>query len=550
MSYIALYRKWRPDTFDSVVEQEHVVKTLKNAVRNDKIAHAYLFSGTRGTGKTTMAKLLARAINCDANTDGNPCNKCDKCLGILDGSILDIIEIDAASNNSVDNIRDIRDEVIYTPAVTRFKVYIIDEVHMLSTGAFNALLKTLEEPPSHVVFILATTEPHKLPATILSRCQKYDFKRISPDGIYKRLELIINDNNLSFDKRALRLIASYSKGALRDGISLLDQCMSMGKDNLSLEDIKQMAGVYDDDIFFNLLFAIKNQDIQSIISLVDEINNAGKDLYHFLQSYIEFLRNILIFLSTGELDDTLYTDEDNDSLKKIKSGFKAEELIYYIKEISNSETTIKWSDSNKVLIEVLFIRIAMGYSKFNENYNEKLESLERRFETFEQKLNNPEIHNIPVTKSTTGKTLEPKKPGTIDNTEIKNEKEKPVETLKEENIPEQKQETEDIKDIWEEFLMDIKAGGKMVLYSNIINFEPVLEGNVLFLSQSKKNDFAVKAVTNQENSKYIETSMSERLGRSIKIKIRTEESRNEGDRYIDNLSKLSRELNIDIEIDE
>jgi DNA polymerase-3 subunit gamma/tau len=550
MSYIALYRKWRPDTFDSVVEQEHVVKTLKNAVRNDKIAHAYLFSGTRGTGKTTMAKLLARAINCDANTDGNPCNKCDKCLGILDGSILDIIEIDAASNNSVDNIRDIRDEVIYTPAVTRFKVYIIDEVHMLSTGAFNALLKTLEEPPSHVVFILATTEPHKLPATILSRCQKYDFKRISPDGIYKRLELIINDNNLSFDKRALRLIARYSKGALRDGISLLDQCMSMGKDNLSLEDIKQMAGVYDDDIFFNLLFAIKNQDIQSIISLVDEINNAGKDLYHFLQSYIEFLRNILIFLSTGELDDTLYTDEDNDSLKKIKSGFKAEELIYYIKEISNSETTIKWSDSNKVLIEVLFIRIAMGYSKFNENYNEKLESLERRFETFEQKLNNPEIHNIPVTKSTTGKTLEPKKPGTIDNTEIKNEKEKPVETLKEENIPEQKQETEDIKDIWEEFLMDIKAGGKMVLYSNIINFEPVLEGNVLFLSQSKKNDFAVKAVTNQENSKYIETSMSERLGRSIKIKIRTEESRNEGDRYIDNLSKLSRELNIDIEIDE
>jgi DNA polymerase-3 subunit gamma/tau len=550
MSYIALYRKWRPDTFDSVVEQEHVVKTLKNAVRNDKIAHAYLFSGTRGTGKTTMAKLLARAINCDANTDGNPCNKCDKCLGILDGSILDIIEIDAASNNSVDNIRDIRDEVIYTPAVTRFKVYIIDEVHMLSTGAFNALLKTLEEPPSHVVFILATTEPHKLPATILSRCQKYDFKRISPDGIYKRLELIINDNNLSFDKRALRLIARYSKGALRDGISLLDQCMSMGKDNLSLEDIKQMAGVYDDDIFFNLLFAIKNQDIQSIISLVDEINNAGKDLYHFLQSYIEFLRNILIFLSTGELDDTLYTDEDNDSLKKIKSGFKAEELIYYIKEISNSETTIKWSDSNKVLIEVLFIRIAMGYSKFNENYNEKLESLERRFETFEQKLNNPEIHNIPVTKSTTGKTLEPKKPGTIDNTEIKNEKEKPVETLKEENIPEQKQETEDIKDIWEEFLMDIKAGGKMVLYSNIINFEPVLEGNVLFLSQSKKNDFAVKAVTNQENSKYIETSMSERLGRSIKIKIRTDDSQNEGDRYIDNLSKLSRELNIEIEIDE
>jgi DNA polymerase-3 subunit gamma/tau len=213
MSYIALYRKWRPDTFDSVVEQEHVVKTLKNAVRNDKIAHAYLFSGTRGTGKTTMAKLLARAINCDANTDGNPCNKCDKCLGILDGSILDIIEIDAASNNSVDNIRDIRDEVIYTPAVTRFKVYIIDEVHMLSTGAFNALLKTLEEPPSHVVFILATTEPHKLPATILSRCQKYDFKRISPDGIYKRLELIINDNNLSFDKRALRLIARYSKGS-------------------------------------------------------------------------------------------------------------------------------------------------------------------------------------------------------------------------------------------------------------------------------------------------------------------------------------------------
>jgi DNA polymerase-3 subunit gamma/tau len=227
MSYTALYREWRPLVFEDVVEQEHIVKTLKYSVTAGRIAHAYLFCGTRGTGKTTMAHILSRAINCLNPQNGDPCNECEVCKGILEGSILDVLEIDAASNNSVDNVREIRDEVIYAPSTARYKVYIIDEVHMLSTGAFNALLKTLEEPPSHVVFILATTEPHKLPATILSRCQRFDFRKISVEGIVQRLDKVAHANGITFEKEALRLISRLADGALRDALSIMDQCMSL-----------------------------------------------------------------------------------------------------------------------------------------------------------------------------------------------------------------------------------------------------------------------------------------------------------------------------------
>jgi DNA polymerase-3 subunit gamma/tau len=237
---MALYRKWRPLTFEDVVEQRHIVTTLKNSIKNNTVSHAYLFCGTRGTGKTTLAKIFARAINCPESTDGSPCNKCDTCRGILDGSIIDVVEIDAASNNGVDDVREIKEAVMYVPAVTKYKVYIIDEVHMLSTGAFNALLKTLEEPPQNVVFILATTEPHKLPATILSRCQRFDFKRITMDGLVSRLEIIAKDCGIPFEYSALQLIARLSEGGMRDAISLLDQCISLGKESINREDVVQI----------------------------------------------------------------------------------------------------------------------------------------------------------------------------------------------------------------------------------------------------------------------------------------------------------------------
>ncbi|HQA57033.1 MAG TPA: DNA polymerase III subunit gamma/tau, partial [Acetivibrio sp.] len=271
MAYLALYRKWRPLVFEDVVEQEHVVKTLRNSINTGRIAHAYLFSGTRGTGKTTMAKIFSRAVNCLNPKDGDPCNECEICKGILNGSLLDVIEIDAASNNGVDNVRELRDEVVYTPSKAKYKVYIIDEVHMLSTGAFNALLKTLEEPPSHVIFILATTEPHKLPATILSRCQRFDFRRISVDSIAKRIEYIAGESGVDIKEDASRLIAKLSDGALRDAISILDQCISLGNKELTYEDVLKVVGLVTDTFIVEVVDNIKNQDVGKVLEAVNRL---------------------------------------------------------------------------------------------------------------------------------------------------------------------------------------------------------------------------------------------------------------------------------------
>ena len=286
MSYIALYRKWRPLVFEEVVEQKHVIEALKNSVKMQRISHAYLFCGTRGTGKTTVARIFSRAINCLSPKDGNPCNECEICKGILNGSILDVIEIDAASNNSVDDIRNIRDEVVYAPSRAKYKVYIIDEVHMLSTGAFNALLKTLEEPPSHAVFFLATTEPHKLPSTILSRCQRFDFRRISAEGVAQRLTDISQASGVSIDKEAALLIAKISEGALRDAITLLDQCMARGKENITRDDVINIAGLVNLDFTSQLVDALIKRDVNAVIKLVDELVMSGKDIAAFVSDLI------------------------------------------------------------------------------------------------------------------------------------------------------------------------------------------------------------------------------------------------------------------------
>ncbi|HPU41417.1 MAG TPA: DNA polymerase III subunit gamma/tau, partial [Acetivibrio clariflavus] len=294
MSYLALYRKWRPMVFEDVVEQEHVVKTLKNSILAGRIAHAYLFCGTRGTGKTTMAKIFSRAINCLNSKDGDPCNECEICKGILNGSLLDVIEIDAASNNSVDNVREIRDEVVYTPSKARYKVYIIDEVHMLSTGAFNALLKTLEEPPGHVVFILATTEPHKLPATILSRCQRFDFRRIPVESIVKRIGYIAENSGVSIEEEGLRLIARMSDGALRDAISILDQCISLGNKHLTYEDVLSIVGIVNNTFVADVVDAINTKEVDRVLQLINVLVMDGKNITQFVSDLILYYRNLLI----------------------------------------------------------------------------------------------------------------------------------------------------------------------------------------------------------------------------------------------------------------
>lgn len=296
MAHVALYREWRPLTFDEVVEQTHVVTALRQAVITGQIAHAYLFSGTRGTGKTTVAKIFSRAINCLKPEEGNPCNKCEICTGILNGSLLDVVEMDAASNNSVDTIRRIVDEVLFMPSQARFKVYIIDEVHMLSTGAFNALLKTLEEPPAHAVFILATTEPHRIPATILSRCQRYEFRRIPLPGLISRLQEIASANKIEIEAAALDTIARLAEGGMRDAISLLDQ-VRMSADaekTVTRDDVLKLTGVADDELLARMSKALLTGDATALLETVGALIMSGRDLARFLLDLAAYCRNLLI----------------------------------------------------------------------------------------------------------------------------------------------------------------------------------------------------------------------------------------------------------------
>lgn len=361
MSYIALYRKWRPITFDDVVEQSGVVSILKNAVKQDRVGHAYLFCGTRGTGKTTIAKIFSRAINCLQPIDGNPCNTCEVCQGILNQSLLDVIEIDAASNNGVDNIRDIIEEIAYVPTRARFKVYIIDEVHMLSTGAFNALLKTLEEPPAHAVFLLATTDPQKLPATILSRCQRFEFKRISTDSIVERLRIICDDAKVDAKTEALYFIAQAADGGLRDAISILDQCLSAGGTNLTLAEVQTLLGATDETFLADVVRAVAQNQVEQTLLLVDQMTKAGKEIPDFVSAMISYLRNLLVTKATGSAAGLgMVTTGNQTDLQELAKLVGTEQLIFYINTLSRLEKDLKWSSQKKILLEVGLMQMCMG----------------------------------------------------------------------------------------------------------------------------------------------------------------------------------------------
>jgi len=294
MSYQALYRVWRPQTFADVVGQEHVTKTLQNALLQQKISHAYLFSGPRGTGKTSAAKIFAKTVNCEKSPVGEPCNECNACRGIMDGTIPDVIEIDAASNTGVDDIRDIRDKVKFAPSVVKYKVYIIDEVHMLSIGAFNALLKTLEEPPKHVIFILATTEPHKIPLTIISRCQRFDFKRITALDITQRLKYVANESGIEYDEQALNVIAHAAEGGMRDALSLLDQAVSFSEGKIRIEDALTVTGSISQSYFNQLAKAIYKKDIAHALEVLGELLQQGKDASRLVEDFILYYRDMLL----------------------------------------------------------------------------------------------------------------------------------------------------------------------------------------------------------------------------------------------------------------
>lgn len=381
MSYMALYRKWRPQTFDEVVEQENVVNILRNAVIQNRIAHAYLFSGTRGTGKTTLAKIFARAVNCLHPVNGGPCNECEICRGILEGRILDVSEIDAASNNGVDNIRAVIDDSVYSSSVARYRVYIIDEVHMLSLAAFNALLKTLEEPPENVIFILATTEPNKLPVTVLSRCQRYEFKRISREGIAARLRYICGETGIDATDEALGFLAEKADGALRDAISLLDQTSAASQGKITLASAREATGSLDREFLWDFTAAILNSDCRRLLELSRRIFNEGRDPSVFLRELIEVLRNMLVVMSVKDPTELIFEDERGiATLKTLSKGLRVREVSMLIRELSGLDNNLKWAVSRQIVFEAGVLGAA------DRRWKEDTASIETRLSELEGRI--------------------------------------------------------------------------------------------------------------------------------------------------------------------
>ena len=384
MSYMALYRKWRPNEFEEVKGQEHIVTTLKNQVTHDRIGHAYLFCGTRGTGKTTMARLFAKAVNCEHPLeDGSPCNECDCCKAINAGNSLNVIEIDAASNNGIDNMRNIRDEVQYSPTQGKYKVYIIDEAHMIRAEAFNALLKTLEEPPSYVIFILATTERHKIPITILSRCQRYDFRRISLDTICDRLTELLKREQIEAEEKAIRYVAKVADGSMRDALSLLDQCIAfyLGQ-KLTYEQVLEVLGAVDIEVFNRLMGYIVDRKNIEALEVVDEVVWQGRELTQFVTDFTWYMRNLLLLQTSDHVNDQLDISAENmESMKQMAQRVNMESLTRYIRIFSELSGQMRYATQKRVTLELAIIKLVTPQMETDMNsILERLRLLEEKVE--------------------------------------------------------------------------------------------------------------------------------------------------------------------------
>lgn len=449
MEYTALYRKFRPLTFDEMVGQEHITKTLKNQIIANRIGHAYLFNGGRGTGKTSAAKVFARAINCLNPKDGEPCNECEICKAILAGSLTDVVEMDAASNNSVEDIRAIRDEVNFLPTLAKYRIYIIDEVHMLSTGAFNALLKTLEEPPAHVKFILATTEPQKLPATILSRCQRFDFKRISNENIIKRLKIVCKSSNIEITDEALKIIAILSEGALRDALSILERCIQDGMDNIDEDKIKELVGIPKLTFVNNIVKNIIEYNVENALEELEKVLDDGKDLNNLLWEIIKYIKDILLYKTSKKLD--IYSEDEIKQIEELAGKASKERLINLIYSLSEVENNIKWSSQKNIMLQTGIIKLCTNVE------NDGVEELKKKVEDLEQKIQNVKLAPAQITSNKSNVII--------------NEKSKEVGNLEPKKESKPKVDISKIKseDYWPKVLDELKTKGKMILYSNLMN---------------------------------------------------------------------------------
>lgn len=400
MSYQALYRVWRPQSFRDVVGQEHVTQTLQNALLQEKISHAYLFSGPRGTGKTSAAKILAKAVNCEHAPTNEPCNECASCKGITDSSIADVIEIDAASNNGVDEIRDIRDKVKYAPTVVKYKVYIIDEVHMLSIGAFNALLKTLEEPPNHVIFILATTEPHKIPLTILSRCQRFDFKRISAASITKRMKEILTETGVQYDEKALHVIARAADGGMRDALSLLDQTISYSDETVTVEDALTVTGAVSQNYLQRIALAVKEKNVSEGLDILENMLFEGKDPTRFVEDFILFFRDILLYKTAPNLEDSFERAILDGDFKKLADAYEFDEIYKMIEVLSKTQNEMRWTTHPRIFLEVAIIKLCQLGEKKRIGDDSEINALIEKIDMLEKQLQELKEKGVPTQQTT------------------------------------------------------------------------------------------------------------------------------------------------------
>ena len=520
MAYTALYRKFRPTTFEEIVGQEHITKTLRNQIIAGRVGHAYLLNGGRGTGKTSTAKILARAINCLNPKAGEPCNECEICRESINGSLTDIVEMDAASNNSVEDIRQIRDEVNFLPTKAKYRVYIIDEVHMLSTGAFNALLKTLEEPPEHVKFILATTEPQKIPATILSRCQRFDFKKISEENIEKRLKIVCKESNIEITEEALKVIAFLAEGAMRDALSILERCIQDGDSKIDEEKVKDLVGIPKLTYIYQITKAIIEYNSEEALKAIEDVIKEGKDLTNLLWETIKYVRDILIYKTSK--NTSIYNKEEIEKINELSEKVEKDRLLNIIYELSNLENEMKWSTQKTILFQVGILKLCAGeVSSSSENVdNSQINELKNKIAALESQIK--QITSGVIHTKTQNVDNSPKYSV---NSEIKKE-EKPKEIKQSYNV----KAGNGIK-AWSEIVANLKQDGKIMLYTNLMtsNAEELNDMTIGITFPKGLTPFGKTILEKSENVQELEKRISMQYGKPMRVK------------YIENMAEIKRE---------
>ncbi|MEG0250952.1 MAG: DNA polymerase III subunit gamma/tau [Peptostreptococcus sp.] len=538
----ALYRKYRPLIFDDVIGQEHIVRTLKNQIKNDSLSHAYLFCGTRGTGKTTTAKILSRAVNCTGDSP-IPCNKCQECTSILDGSNLDVIEIDAASNNSVDDIRELRDTVKYTPNNSKYKVYIIDEVHMLSQGAFNALLKTLEEPPSYVIFILATTEPNKIPATILSRCQRFDFKRVSIEDLMDKMRSICEEEKVEIDEDALKIIARNGQGSVRDALSILDKCVAFGSGKLKAKDVLELLGSADPSQLLDFARAIFDSNVSDSMKMIDDYFMWGKDLKILVQDTTSFFRSLMMIKIYGKADDFMdLSSEYEEEITKLANSMDMEEIIRILSILSELMDKLKYSSNQRMTLEIYIMKLSSPATDDTD------QSLVKRLENIEKIVEDGKI-NI------TSNVIAPNPTSYIQYIDESNTSSNIASaSLKADDpiIADQKpdmlddEELQGIVDDWDRMLEQMRKDKRMPLRAFLVEkLDLKYKNEILYVIFNEGFTFAIDRLKEEDNYSYIKSTMRKVFGLNIEPRFILEKdvkSMNFGDAKEEDSSKEEEHL--------